>query len=68
MGSKGVLLKKIKTTAVDVAQVHESKFSLLLFGKWGPNLSLIFGHLPKISNNGLYQLFYRCRVYYSGTD
>lgn len=36
MGSKGVLLKKIKTTAVDVAQVHESKFSLLLFGKWGP--------------------------------
>ena len=33
-----------------------------------PNLSLIFGHLPKISNNGLYQLFYRCRVYYLGTD
>ena len=33
MGSKGVLLKKMKTTAVDVAQL---KFSLLLFGKWEP--------------------------------
>ena len=32
------------------------------------NLSLIFGHSPKISNNGLYQLFYHCRVYNLETD
>ena len=33
MGSKGVLLKEIKTIADVVAQVNESKFSLLLFRK-----------------------------------
>ena len=38
MGSKGVLLKEMKTIAVVVAQVNESKFSLLLFRKRGPNL------------------------------
>lgn len=66
MGSKGVLLKKMKTT--DVGQVHESKFSLLLFGKRGPKPKSDLWARSKISNDGLYQLFYRYRVYYLGTD
>ena len=59
MGSKGVLVKEMKTTADVVAQVNESKFSLLLFERGDLNLSLILGYLPKISNNWLYQLFSR---------